>query len=129
MIYIHPLFNREVYKMAIEDYFVDIIVLEQIGTQTNQIGGIQDNWGEVKTLRGIINCKSVEPSILSGKAGENSEYNGLFEYCENAINYLKPENRFKDPEGNIYKMSGKLKNTINQNHHFKVELIYVEYIE
>jgi hypothetical protein len=115
--------------MAIEDYFVDIIVLEQIGTQTNQIGGIQDNWGEVTTLRGVVNCKSVEPSILSGKAGENSEYNGLFEYCENAINYLKPENRFKDPEGNIYKMSGKLKNTINQNHHFKVELIYVEYIE
>jgi hypothetical protein len=115
--------------MAIEDYFQDIIVLEQIGTETNQIGGIPDNWGEVTTLRGVINCKNVEPSILAGKPGENSEYNGLFECCDNAKNYLKPENRFKDQEGYIYKMSGKLKNTINQNHHFKVELIFVEYIE
>lgn len=114
--------------MAIEDYFQDIIVLKQLEKETNLLGGINDNWGEVKVLRGIINCKSVSPSILSGKAGEDSEYNGLFEYCEDAINYLKPENRYKDQDGFIYKMSGKLKNTINQNHHFKVELIYVEYI-
>lgn len=115
--------------MAIEDYFEDIIVLEQIGTQPNLIGGIQDNWGEVMTLRGVINCRNTQPSILAGKAGENSEYNGLFEYCDNAINYLKPENRYKDQAGFIYKMSGKLKNTVYRDHHFKVDLIFVEYIE
>lgn len=115
--------------MAIEDYFHDIIVLQQIGTDSNLIGGINDNWGEVKTLRGVINCKNVEPSTLSGKAGENTEYNGLFEYSEDSINYLTSKSRLKDEDGFIYKISGKPKNTIQRNHHFKVELIFVEYIE
>lgn len=115
--------------MAIEDYFHDIIVLKQLSTETNLIGGVNDNWGEVKTLRGVINCKNIEPSTLSGKAGENTEYNGLFEYSDDSINYLKAENRVKDTDGYIYKIPGKPKNTIQRNHHFKVELIFVEYLE
>jgi hypothetical protein len=115
--------------MAIEDYFNDIIVLKQLSTETNLIGGVNDNWGEVKTLRGIINCKNVNQSTLSGKAGENTEYNGLFEYSDDSLRYLKSENRLKDKDGYVYRVSGKTKNTVNQEHHLKVELIFVEYIE
>lgn len=115
--------------MAIEDYFNDIIVLKQLSTETNLIGGVNDNWGEVKTLKGVINCKNVNQSTLSGKAGENTEYNGLFEYSDDSLRYLKAENRLKDKDGYVYRVSGKPKNTVNQGHHLKVELIFVEYIE
>jgi hypothetical protein len=114
--------------MAIEDYFGDIIVLKLVGKKTDQVGGRVENWGKAATIQGVINARYANQSTVSGKSGEMSEYNGLFEITDDSTTYLKPENRLQDANGKIYRINGEIKNTINMNHHYKVDLEYVTHI-
>jgi head-tail adaptor len=114
--------------MAIEDYYRDIEILQQVGT-TNQIGGRDKQWSVIETLRGAINCNSKYQTNSAGREGEQSQYKGYFEYSTKSIEYLQPEYRVKDTDGKIYTLNGIPKNTMAQNHHYKVELTYTDYIE
>lgn len=117
--------------MAIEDYFHDITVLQQIPTTNSQVGGVSKNWCKVYTLSGVINQRYANNSPDGGRQGENSEYIGYFEFSYDNENYLKKSNgiRLQDENGYIYKLKGKLKNTIKRNHHFRIDLQYVDYLE
>jgi hypothetical protein len=109
--------------MALGDYFIDIIVLSQI-EGGDQVGGRIENWAEVTTIKGIINGRYANVSTIGGKSGESSEYNGLFEITDTSTTYLVPKNRLKDADGKIYKINGKVKNTLNLGHHYKCDLTY-----
>jgi len=113
--------------MALEDYFRDITVLAQIEGD-DQLGGRIENWGEVATVQGVINVRYANKSNQGGKSGELSNYNGLFEITDTSTIYLKPENRLKDTDGKIYRLSGKPKDTLNLGHHYKLDLEYVTHM-
>jgi hypothetical protein len=109
--------------MALSDYFIDIVVLVQIEGE-DQIGGRIENWSDAVIIQGIINARYANKSTIGGKSGETSEYNGLFEITDTSTTYLVPENRLKDADGKIYKINGKVKNTLNLGHHYKCDLTY-----
>lgn len=113
--------------MAIEDYFGEIKILKQIEGQ-NQIGGRFNNWSNIASINGIINKHNSNNVNTGGKSGEQTEYVGFFQYSDDALNYLVPENRIEF--GNIVlKIKGQPKNTLNMNHHIKVELIFYSFLE
>jgi hypothetical protein len=114
--------------MALEDYFNDIIIESLVGNKTDLLGGRVEEWGEATTIKGVVNQKYSNISTNSGRSGEESEYIGLFEITDNSTTYLKKPNRIND-NGYIYKIRGKPKNTLNRNHHYRVELQYVDHIE
>jgi head-tail adaptor len=113
--------------MSIDKYFREIKILQQVGT-TNQIGGRDKQWNVIATLNGVINCNSKYQTNSAGREGEQSEYKGYFEYSDKSTEYLQPEYRLKDTDGKIYTINGIPKNTMNRNHHYKVELTYIDYI-
>lgn len=113
--------------MALKDRFEDITVLSQI-EGIDQVGGRIENWGEVATIKGIINGKYANRSDVGGKTGEMSEYNGLFEITDTSTTYLVNQNRLKDKYGKIYRLNGKPKNTLNRGHHYKCDLEYVTHL-
>jgi hypothetical protein len=118
--------------MAIKDYFGDIHVLEQIGSQagrSNQIGGRDRQWNIISTIQGVINQAYSNQDNSRGKEGEQSEYKGFFEYSSTNLDYLEGKYRLKDSEGHVYKIKGKAKNTINRNHHLKCDLTFDSYIK
>ena len=116
--------------MAIGDYFHDIEVLQQLGG-TNQLGGHKKNWSSVKTISGVINQRASNNTAASGRQGENSEYVGYFEYSDDSVKYIKKEKsiRLLDSDNKIYKLKGKPKNTMGMNHHLKIDLQFVDYLE
>ena len=114
--------------MAIEDYFVDIIVLFQLDKTSNMLGGLDEDWQETVTIRGVINQKSSQQSIVGGKSNQETYINGYFEITDDTTNYLIPENRIKYDD-KIYRIIGKQKNTVNRNNHYKVDLIYLDHVE
>jgi len=114
--------------MAIKDYFTDITVLQQTGTK-NLIGGRSGTWEEVTTIRGVINQSYANQDNSRGREGEQSEYKGFFEYSTTNLGYLNGIYRLKDGEGKVYKVKGKGKNTLNKNHHIRVDLTYDSYVK
>lgn len=114
--------------MALEDYFVDIVILSQLEKEANLVGGLNEDWQEIATVQGIVNKKTSQQSSIGGKANEETFSNGYFEITDDTTNYLIPENRVKY-DSKIYKITGIPKNTINIGHHYKVELEYMNHIE
>lgn len=114
--------------MAIEDYFGNIIVLKQIGS-SNKIGGRSGKWEEIDTIQGVINQSYSNQDNSRGREGEQSEYKGIFEYSTDNLTYLNGTYRLKDSAGYVYKIKGKAKNTVNRNHHLRVDLTYDSYIK
>lgn len=114
--------------MAIKDYFGDIKVLQQTGTK-NKIGGRSGDWVVETTIRGVINQAYTNQDNSKGKENEQGEYKGFFEYSTANLGYLSGVYRLKDSEGKVYKVKGKGKNTLNRNHHIRVDLTYDSYIK
>lgn len=113
--------------MAIDEYYRDIIVLAQIEGQ-DQLGGRIENWGEVATIQGAINKSYANVSNIGGKSGETSAAKGFFEITDTSTSYLHKQNRLQDIDGSIYKINGEPKNTMNRNHHYRLDLEYVTHI-
>jgi len=114
--------------MAIKDYFGDITVLQQTGT-SNQIGGRGGTWEEITIIQGVINQSYTNQDNSKGRENEQGEYKGFFEYSTANIGYLNGVYRLKDNEGKVYKVKGKGKNTLNRNHHIRVDLTYDSYVK
>lgn len=113
--------------MSISNYFKEIKVLENSGT-SNQIGGKSNDFVEIAIIKGVINQSYSNQDNSKGRENESSEYKGFFEYSEQNSLYLNPKNRLKDGE-NIYKIKGIPKNTINRNHHLRVDLQLESYLK
>lgn len=113
--------------MAIGDYFHTISVLQQSGS-SGQTGNRSGSWLEIATLNGVINQRYANRDNGKGKTTENSEYIGYFEYNSTNQSYLDIQYRLKDTDDKIYKIKGKAKNTMNKNHHFRVDLQFDSYI-
>ena len=115
--------------MAIKNYFGDITVLQKSESKSNQIGGRGGIWEEVTTIKGVINQSYSNQDNSRGREGEQSEYKGFFEYSTDNLTYLNGTYRLKDSAGYVYKIKGKAKNTVNRNHHLRVDLTYDSYIK
>jgi hypothetical protein len=106
--------------MAIEDFYNDIQVLAQTKTN-NGVGGKGLSWVVIDTIRGVIN-QDVGSESPNGKTLERTAYKGYTEVNTN----ISASVRLKDSEGNIYRIKGKPKNTMNMNHHYRLELEYFQ---
>jgi len=117
------LLKRWVY-MAIEDFYRTLTIIKKTDAN-NGIGGKIRTWETITTIQGCIN-QSAQNKVIQGKSIEQSIYKGFTEVTTNSTNNLTNNARIKDSDNKVYRLKGTPKNTMNMDHHYKLELTYHE---
>jgi hypothetical protein len=103
--------------LAIGDYFRTLTILENNPIEKGL--GPKDNWEVLDTVSGLIN-KSGSSELVNGKRIVVDVYKAITEINSN----IDSSKRLKDTDNRIYKIIGEPKNTLNMNHHYKIDLEY-----
>jgi head-tail adaptor len=107
--------------MAIEDFYVDGIEILRLSTSGNGMGGSSETWiADTNTISGLINQADSGEIELASKLDIKATHK-LF--CDISVN-ISNQNRIRY-NSEIYRVVSKPKDTVNQNHHYKIMLEYV----